>query len=216
MKSFHSKTLVALISMLLIVATSGLSHGQSTVLGTRLHIVLPNQGAEDVVVIENSLLIVDAGSYQYVIKVDASTGQQSSVRIAKCSFQYNQTNRIYTLNRVTLPPTTLAFQQSTTIGGSTNPIQVTFDGVAEMRTRPEPIGACKGNCCKATCFTINCCNDLHECFGTNCNCKPKGPCPPMTGGTTFAISSNGTLPFPPVHAFVQLFSGNNNQLIVQP
>lgn len=61
-------------------------------------------------------------------------------------------------------------------------VEVQYQVMAMMDTGRRPIGACKGICCEATCFSVFCCGDQHECKNTPCDCKPSGDCPkPSTG-----------------------------------
>jgi hypothetical protein len=184
-------------------------HGQ-TVQAIKVKFTLPNRITEEAVLTDKSLLIVDAGNYQYIIKPEAMSTRQASVRVAKVDYTYAASTRTFTLNRLSATPSTLVMGRSARIGGTDGGIQVTFDSVMELRDRPEPIGPCKGICCTATCFSMTCCSDINECNGGKCDCKPTKECPTPSGGGSATMG--GTSPFPPVSTFVQLLNSRENKL----
>lgn len=201
------------LALALLLGTCAPAWGQGLTQAAHLTFTLPSQVTEEVVVPFGALLVVDAGNAQYLIKPESTAAEQISIRATKAAFKYSASSRIYTLSRQSVAPTTLALRQATTIGGNGG-IQLTFNGVMEMRTRPDPVGPCKGVCCTATCFSVTCCSDAYECNGGKCDCKPKQQCPPPTGGTTTAFGGEND-PFPPVFSFVELFNGASTQLKVR-
>jgi hypothetical protein len=203
MKRANFQGVIRPIILFLMVTCFGwiAGHGQAV----RLKFTVPGQASEEVVVPMGALLVVDAGGTQYMIKPEAMHGDKVKIRSAQTSYHYDVVSRAYAMHRLGVGTNYVMPNETVKLGGTTT-MDVTFNGVAAIQTRPDPKGACKGQCCTATCFSMFCCSDIHECSNTKCDCKPSGNCPKPAGSATFAINGQGN--FPPMKSFVQFFNSD--------
>jgi hypothetical protein len=79
-------------------------------------------------------------------------------------------------------------------------VHATFQSMAMIDTGNQPVGACKGVCCEATCFSVFCCGDSHECKNTPCDCKGPANCP-------------SPQPNPQASHFFELFKSGKNEMV---
>lgn len=133
-----------------------------------------------------SLLLVNEGDMHVVAKVVSGDEKEMKLEVMRYTISQDSNKAEHTIRRTGANTYRMLLAKNELLDPA-GTVQVKLQSMAMINTGTGPVGACKGNCCEAKCFSTFCCSDPDECRNVPCDCKPPSNCPqPPTGGQTAA------------------------------
>ncbi len=142
---------------------------------------LSNGNRESHAMTAGSMLLVNDGDMHILAKVISGTESELELQVTRYSVTHDSIKGENTIQKAASNTNKLTKSKNTTLDPSST-VQVTLQSMAMIDTGNGPVGACKGNCCEATCFSTFCCIDPDECKNAPCDCKGPSNCPGQTTG----------------------------------
>jgi len=182
--------------MLIIVTSTGcrkeISHAE-------FQMTFQDGSTESIYLGKDAVLLINQGSYQYLIRTKEMKSDCAELEIVKTSFVTDTVQRIFTIKKENTSVKHFDLKKGEALDGNDGPVKVSLNTVVALETEKPP-AVCYGNtaCCTATCFTTTCCTGSGgPCKDAACDCKPAGPCP-------------NDPPKPGLHYFAELFDASKS------
>jgi hypothetical protein len=142
---------------------------------------LSNGSKESHAMIAGSMLLVNDGDMHILAKVISGNETELELQVTRYTVTHDSIKRENTIQKAATNTAKITKSKNATLD-PTSTVQVTLQSMAMIDTGNGPVGACKGNCCEATCFSTFCCLDPNECKNAPCDCKAPSGCPGQTTG----------------------------------
>ena len=143
-----------------------------------------------------SMLQVNDGDMHVVAKVITGNKDELDLQVNRYTLTQDTMKKELTVQQSGTATNKIAMAKSSLLDPNGR-VQVKLVSMAMIDTGNGPVGACKGNCCEATCFSTFCCVDPDECKNAPCDCKAPSGCPGQPSPTQTA------------HLFELFMSGKN-------
>lgn len=139
----------------------------------------PGGGSESFRLNKSSLMIVDGGAFQYVIRVSKFGEANASLDVTKTSFTFDSSSQSFNIKKENSEAPELALNKSY---DGMDGIKLTFvktNMAVENKKGTGEGGWCpEGSpCCRSTCDVRICCYPADKTCPL-CDCEPDTPCPP--------------------------------------